>query len=63
MYAEHAEILISHADAQAIVAVITSWDDGDVDSHNERSFCDGEYLADARGYAAALGLPIVETAV
>ena len=60
---EHAEILISHADAQAIVAVITTWDDGDTDSHSERSFQDGDYLADARGYAEYLGLPIVETTV
>ena len=63
MYTEHVEILISHADAQAIVSVITAWDDGDGDSHSERSFCDGDYLADARAYAAALNLSIVETTV
>ena len=63
MYTEHAEILISHADAQAIVAVITTWDDGDVDAHSERSFCGDDYLADARAHAAALGLSIVETTV
>lgn len=63
MYTEHAEILISHADAQAIVSVITTWDDGDTDSHSERSFCDGDYLADARAHAAAFGLSIVETVV
>jgi hypothetical protein len=63
---EHIEILIVRADEQAVVMVVTEWDDGDADAHSERSFTSEhyeDYLGAARAYAVSFDLPVIESFV